>query len=241
MLFYLEEVFVMNIRKSLGRSLRRRFILFCLLLFSLFFATAGIVILTAQHTGSDDILNRKKELPLCTNNTSLYLSLAGMGEQPFGAGTEESKLALERKGLGIVFTLNPKSGSWSFLSTDKAQKTCFVAMGKKWHRIAEIQAQGMWKSGDIKKVGYSAPFKKMKDELFKEGKTEVGFGEQDIDLTETPLSKIVTHFFIDRFGLFTAVTSMIYKNESSSFEISSIDAVGISWTFDERYQNYPIN
>lgn len=220
----------MKISKSLKRFL-------VCSLFIVFFAGGFLAAGFGMHEKADP----KRDLPFCANNTSLYLSLAGMGERPFGAGTEESKLALERKGLGIVFTLNPKNGSWSFLSTDKAQRTCFVAMGKKWHRIVEIQTQGMWKSGDIKKVGYSAPFKKMKDELLKEGKMEVGFGEQDIDLTGTSLSKIATHFFIDRFGLFTAVTSMVYKNKNSLFEISSIDAVGISWAFDEGYQNYPIN
>lgn len=241
-MFLLREVFVMNIRKSLGRSSRPRLVLFCLLLFSLFFSTAVIVVLAARHTGSDDILNRKKELPLCTNNTSAYSVLSGMGEQSFGVGNEESKLALEQKGLGIAFTLNPKTGAWSFLSTNNHNKTCFVAIGTKWRRVkAEDPQAGMVRKGDARQVGYSAPFVKVKEELLKEGKTEVGFGEQEVDLTGSPLLHVTTHFFADSFGSFTAVTSVVYKNKGGApFEISSIDALGSDWVFDKNYDNYSL-
>lgn len=220
--------------KTSKKSLKR-FLFFLLVIFS--FAGAFL----AVGFGINMKAEPKRELPSCAESTSLYVNLAVIGEQPFGAGTEESKLALERKGLGVAFTLNPKTGSWSFLTTDRNKKTCFVAMGKKWHRIVETHGQGLWKNGDIKKVGYSAPFKKMTEELLKEGKAEVGFGEQDLDLAGTSLSKVITHFFIDRFGLFTAVTSVVYQNKDHSYEISSIDSVGIDWTFDKKYENYPIN
>ncbi len=228
----------MKISKSLGRPLR--FVLFRLFLFGLFLVVAAVVVLSTHYTNSNNVLSSKKELPLCTNDTSLYPALLGMGEQSFGVGKEESKLALEQKGLGIAFTLNPKTGSWSFLSTNNRKKTCFVAIGARWHRVkGEDPKEGMVRKGDAKQVGYSAPLAKMKEELLEEGKMEVGFGEQDIDLAGSSLLSITTRFFTDSFGSFTAVTSMVYKNKSGApFEISSIDAIGSDWIFDERYEKY---
>lgn len=242
MLFYLEEVIVMNINKNFGRS-TLRFARFCLFLSGLFLATAVFVVLATHHTDSDAALSVKKELPLCTNDTSVYSVLSGMGEQSSGVGNEESKLALEQKGVGVVFTLNQKTGSWSFLTTNNRKRTCFVAMGKRWHKVGgEGLKEGMIRKGDGKQVGYSAPLPKMKEELLKEGKTEVGFGEQDVDLEGSPLLGITTRFFTDSFGSFTAVTSMLYKNKGSGapFEISSIDAVGSGWAFNKKYENYTV-
>lgn len=217
---------------KMSRKLRS-FIFFLLVI-------AGMFLAVAYDLSTK--MDQKRKLPLCTPDTSLYLTLAAMGEQLFGVGNEESKLALERKGLGIAFTLNPKTGNWSFLNTDRTKKTCFVAMGKKWHRTnAPLVEQRMWKKSEGKKVGYSASFKKMTEELSKEGKAEIGFGKQDLDLIGTPLLEITTHLFTDGFGLFTAVTSTTYRVNGKPLEVSSIDATGSDWNFHERYENYPLN
>jgi hypothetical protein len=246
----------MKISKSL-----QRYLFLVLLLAS---GVAVFLVLDADMNGS---INAKRTLPLCASNGSFYASLEKLGEIPFGAGTENSKIAIERRGLGVVFTLNPKTGSWSFLTGDRNKKTCFVSMGEKWHRVfpEKTVKQGelipVTKNDDKKQVGYSAPFGKMKEDLLKNGLMLVGYGVQDIDLKGSSLSKVTTYFFTDSLGSFTAVTSVMYKNKKHrSFitvlygklvnamhknkkhdgllEISSVDAVGLDWAFSSNYSRY---
>lgn len=211
------------------------FLALCLLsLFGCVSSPIGIGI----DSNVDALLHAKRALPLCTPDTSLYLKLAKLGEQPFGAGIENSKLAKEQKGLSLGFTRNPETLAWSLLITNNA-KTCFVAMGKKWRRTEEEARDKVFKGG-MKQVGFSAPYAKMKEELLKEGKTQAGFDEEDVDLSGTNLIKKTIYFFTDNSGLFTAVTSLTYKNGAGMFyEMSSVDAVGTHWVWasEESYNN----
>jgi hypothetical protein len=215
--------------------------IFLFLLCAIFlFSCASVPVDTDIVTDTNAVLQAKRALPLCTSDTSLYLKLAKLGEQPFGAGVESSKLAKEQKGLSLGFTRNPKTLAWSFLVTNNTQKTCFVAMGKNWRRTEEETRDKVFKGG-IKQVGFSAPFAKMKEELLKEGKTQAGFDEEDIDLAGTNVLKKTIYLFTDNSGLFTAVTSLIYKNKNGAgapYEISSIDAIGSYWVWaSEKFYN----
>lgn len=211
-----------------------------LFIFSLFlFSCATVPVDTVIVTDTDALLRAKRELPFCTPDTSLYTKLAKLGEEPFGGGIEESKLAKEQKALSLGFTRNPKTLAWSFLVTNNTQKTCFVSMGKKWRRTEEQTRDKIFK-GSMKQAGYSAPYAKIKEELLKEGKTQAGFDDEDIDLSGTNLLKKTIYLFTDNSGSFAAVTSLTYKNGAGvQYELSSIDAVGSHWvwTSPESYNN----
>jgi hypothetical protein len=190
---------------------------------------------TSADTGiadgeTDTVLQAKRVLPLCAPGTSLYTELMKLGELPFGVGVENSKLAKEAQGLLLGFTRDPKTLAWSLLTTDNT-KTCFVAMGKKWRKTEGGSMDIVFK-GDIKQIGYSAPFATLKAELLKEGKTQAGFDDEDLDLSGTNLLKKTIYFFTDNSGSFTAVTSLTYKKVGlAPFEISSIDAIGSHWVW----------
>jgi hypothetical protein len=187
---------------------------------------------------TDAVLQAKRALPLCAPGASLYTELMKLGERPFGVGVENSKLAKEAQGLLLGFTRDPKTLAWSFLTTDNT-KTCFVAMGKKWRKTEEESMDTVFR-GDIKQTGYSAPFATLKAELLKEGKTQAGFDDEDLDLLGTNLLKKTIYFFIDNSGSFTTVTSITYKRVGlAPFEISSIDAVGSHWVWvsPDSYNN----
>lgn len=191
----------------------------------------GAPVATDENQSADAVLQVKRALPFCSSDTSVYRKLAKLGEQPFGHGVEKSKMAIERKGLSLGFTLNPKTGMWSILNTDNRHTTCFVAMGKNWRQSQEAARDKLFK-GETRQVGYSVPFAKMEEELSKEGKTLAGFDDQDLDLTGSNILKKTTYLFTDNSGLFTFVTSMTYKNGSGvPYEFSSIDAVGTHWVW----------
>lgn len=203
---------------------------FILFLFSF---AASIYAEEAVNTPPDAV---KGDLPECTHDLSLYEKLKDLGEAPFGGGVETSQLAMQQGGLGVGFLLNEKNGNWSFLTTDKTQKTCFVVTGKKWQRIKTETPSKITLGGDEKRVGYCAPFARMSKELLEEGgKMESGFGERDADLSGTDMSKVTIHFFTSVSGSFTAVMKIVYKN---SPELACVESTGIGWKFEDAYEKY---
>ncbi|MBI2120317.1 MAG: hypothetical protein HYT94_01695 [Parcubacteria group bacterium] len=196
----------------------------------------------------------KRSLPLCARDWFLAKRLSEIGEELVGVGEENSKLATLRNGLGIVFMLNPKTGTWSVLSIDNISafgfdsetrissfdkhihKTCLVAMGLRWQWITKAELKRIVPgNASTKQVGFSASWQKIKEEMSKEGKWEIGYGDQDVDLSDNILSKLTTHLFIDGDGSLVAVTTMLYKDGR---EISSIDAMVEKWIFSEPYGNH---
>jgi hypothetical protein len=178
----------------------------------------------------------KGALPFCTNDLSLYESLKNIGETASGGGVETSQLAMQQGGLGVGFLLDMKNGNWSFLTTDKTQKTCFVVTGKKWQRIKTEIPSKIILGGEEKRVGYCASFARMSQELLEEGgKMESGFGEQDADLSGTDMTKVTIHFFTSGFGSFSSVAKIVYKN---SPELACVEATGIGWKFEDDYEKY---
>lgn len=201
---------------------------------------AGIALLASISFawGHEEPNKGKSDLPLCA--ASLPSRLLALGEQPFGYGAENSKLALQQGKPAVVFFLNPESGPWSFLFVTDNSK-CFTAMGKQWHKTKDVDidvrnvvapkmmvVRSKW-------VGYSAPFDTLKAELLSEGKSLVGYGVQNIDLSSTMLKKLTTYLFVDRSGNFSAVTSQVNK---SGHEMSSVDSTGSGWRFVKTYKSY---
>lgn len=184
------------------------------------------------EAGSTSVDAIKGMLPACTNNLSLYEKLKEIDEVPFGGGVENSQFAAQQGGLGLSFFLKKENGSWSFLVTDKNQKTCFVSTGKNWQRPKMDVPWKIILGGKEKQVGYCAPLEKIKKTLLEEGKMEYGFGDQDISLSETNVFGVTVHFFKDAEGSFAAVTNVIYK---SSVEFACIDAKGVGWKFEDSY------
>jgi hypothetical protein len=243
------------------------FLLFgCLFLWFLLWATYRVNFADTTMDKPEQIIlvppamGNKGSLPVCMNDTSvrifpgaritsgtsLHIKLSEIGELPIGYGIEKSKISMQRKGLAVSFTLEPKAGNWSFLTTDRNSKTCLVATGIQWHKVSNDTLSRMEplvslkkEKKDAKQVGYSAPFKKMEQDLLQEGKFLVGYGKQDINLSGTRISKVTTYFFTDTSGSFTAVSSVTQKDgNGTEYEISSVDSTGVSWVFNENYAKY---
>jgi hypothetical protein len=182
-------------------------------------------------------------MPLLLEGTSLYKELEKIGEIPVGFGTEKSDIAIKRQGLQISLTLDKKTADWSFLSTDKNGRSCFVAMGKAWKKENEapVLQQGVLipivKTSDQKAVEYSAPFEQIKSDLSKNRQIVVGSGVGDIDLARTPYSRMVVYLFVDDEGHFTTVTSLTLKDTTTRpHEMSTISSVGDGWVFGKNYK-----
>lgn len=152
---------------------------------------------------------------------------------PFGGGVETSQLAIQQGGLGVGFVLNAKNGNWSFLTTNKTQKTCFVVTGKKWQRVKIEIPSKITFGGSEKKVGYCTSFSGMSQELLISGQMVSGFGERDADLSGTEMTNVSVYFFSSGSGAFTAVMKIVYKN---SPELACIESTGIGWKFEDGYE-----
>lgn len=180
-------------------------------------------LLRADETVNTPLDEAKGALPACTPDYALYLELVKIGEKPLWVAEESLGLAGNQEPPIVAFSLNKKTGSWSFVRTTYlGDETCFVVTGKNWQKTDIETPEQITIGGVEKKVGYCAPLEQISKELLEKGSVEVGFGFPDSEYLKNGVVKATVHLFSGS-GTWARVTEAFDKD---GVKKACIDAQG---------------